>query len=39
MDVVVGEHEGDVSSGVCLARNVDADKRTGFHEHDPIFPE
>ena len=39
MDVVAVEHEGDVGSGVGFSGRVDAGDRSGFHEHDPVFPE
>lgn len=39
MDVVAAEDEGDVGSGVGFSGRIDADDGSGFHEHDPVFPE
>ena len=39
MNVVAGEDEGNVGSGVGFSGRIDAGDGSGFHEHDPVFPE
>ena len=39
MNVVAGEDERDVGSGVGFSGRIDAGDGSGFHEHDPVFPE